>query len=116
MSPLEVDFPGIVIGSAAAGAGSASTFIISNIGQNSMTIQGYAWTTGALTPDSGTATTYTNVTITEDSYGNMLYVLDSNGYFTSANLPAVGTVIAGGESITINALFNTTVRTQIEDL
>jgi hypothetical protein len=110
MSPLEVDFPGIVIGSAAAAAGSASTFIISNIGQNNMIIIGYAWTNGALSPNPGSATTYTNVTTIEASDGDTLYILDSNGYFTSANLPAVGTVIRGGDSITVSALFNTTVR------
>lgn len=115
MSPLQVDFPGIVIGSALAAAGSASTFIISNVGQNNMTINGYAWTTGAQTPDPGTTTTYTNVTMAKDAYGNTTYVLDGNGYFTSANLPPVGTIITGGSSITVNALFNTTVSTTVNN-
>jgi uncharacterized membrane protein len=52
-------------------------------GQSSMTIKGYAWTTGALTPDPGTTTTYTNVTSTYNGNGSTVYALDSNGYFTS---------------------------------
>jgi hypothetical protein len=109
VSPLQVNFPGLVIGSATTAEGTASTFIINNIGQSNMTITGYAWTTGDVSSGSGN-TKYTNVTVTTDPSGNIQYILDSNGYFTSSNLPGVGTTIVGGSSITVNILFNTTVR------
>lgn len=108
ISPSEVDFPGIVLESAAAAEGSSDTFIISNTGQNQMTILGYAFTNGSVEPNSDNPTTWTNVTTT-----NGISVLDINEYFMASNLPAVGTIIPGGDSITVNALFNTTVRPKI---
>jgi hypothetical protein len=100
VNPLQLDFPGLVVGSSNAIAGSADTFIISNLGQNSMKIYGYAYTNGTISADP----VYTNVTTT-----NGVSVLDINGYFTATCLPAPGTVIPGGGSVTVNALFNTTV-------
>lgn len=104
ISPLEVDFPGIVIGSPTTTQGSDDTFVISNLGQKNMTILGYGYTPGAISKDALPNAAYTNVTFTN---GNA--TLDINGYFTSSNLPPVGTVITGGGSITVDAVFNTLV-------
>ncbi len=103
MSPLQVSFPGLIIPSASAYEGSVSSFFISNLGQNSLTTSGYAFATGMYTnsPNSPVA----NVT-----FINGVTVLDVNGYFTSSDLPPVGTVIQGGAAVTVDLLFNTTVR------
>lgn len=103
MAPMEIDFSGIVLGSAAANAGSADTFIISNVGQSNMTILGYAFTAGSIN---------SNATITNVTTINGVSVFDVNSYFTSTNLPAIGTAIPGGASVTVNAMFNTTVCTK----
>jgi hypothetical protein len=102
--PLEVDFSSIVIGSADASSGSENTFVISNLGQNEMTIQGYGYTPGAISKEALADTPYTNITFT-----NGVATLDINGYFTSIDIPALGTVIAGGGSITVDVLFKTAV-------
>jgi hypothetical protein len=104
ISPLEVDFPGIVIGSPTTALGSDDTFVISNLGQSNMTILGYAYTPGAISKGAIGSTTYTNVTFTN---GNA--TLDINGYFTTLNLPPVGTIITGGGSLTVDVVFNTQV-------
>lgn len=106
LSPLQVNFPGIVIGSATATAGSTGSLVINNIGQNAMTILGYAFATGSFANNANS--TVTNVTTT-----NGVADLDINGYFTSMDLPPVGTIIQGGSEITVNILFNTTVRTHL---
>jgi hypothetical protein len=102
MSPLQVSFPGLVVPSAAAHAGSASSLVISNLGQNNMTISGYAFATGTYTNSPNSPVT--NVTFTKG-----VAVLDVNGYFTSSDLPPVGTIIQGGAAVTVDLLFNTTV-------
>ncbi|KAE9379342.1 WSC-domain-containing protein [Stipitochalara longipes BDJ] len=102
MSPLQVSFPGLVVPSALSNAGSASSLIISNLGQNAMNITGYAFATGTYTNSPNSPVT--NVTFTNGSA-----VLDAHGYFTSSDLPPVGTIIQGGASVTVDLLFNTTV-------
>jgi YD repeat-containing protein len=106
INPLMVDFDGVVVGSAAAETGSDSTFIINNIGLSNMTILGLAYTTGSIA--SGNATFY-NLTQSTDANGTTVTVFDANGYFTSEDMPQVGTVIPGGGSITVNANFNSNV-------
>ena len=103
MSPLQVSFPGLIIPSASAYEGSVSSLVISNLGQNTLTISGYAFATGMYTNSPNSPVT--NVTFT-----NGVAVLDVNGYFTSSGLPPVGTVIQGGAAVTVDLLFNTTVR------
>jgi iron transport multicopper oxidase len=96
ISPLQVNFPEVVIGSAAGAGGSFSTFFVQNIGKADLTIiSGYAFSKNQSGP-------YTNVTFRGTT------TLDANGYFTTQNLPAVGTVIQPDGSITISASFNTT--------
>jgi hypothetical protein len=102
ISPLQVSFPGLIVSSAAAYAGSASSLVISNFGQNNMTISGYAFATGTYTNSPNSPVT--NVTFTKG-----VAVLDVNGYFTSSDLPPVGTIIQGGAAVTVDLLFNTTV-------
>jgi hypothetical protein len=97
INPLQVDFAGIVVGSAAAETGSDSTFIINNVGLSPMTILGLAYTNGSVTSNSSV---FYNVT--SDA-------LDVNGYFTSLDMPEVGTVIAGGESVTVSVNFDANV-------
>jgi len=102
MSPLQVSFPGLVVPSA-TNAGSTSSLIISNLGQNAMNITGYAFATGTYT--NSPTSPVTNVTFSKG-----VAVLDVNGYFTSSDLPPVGTIVQGGAAVTVDLLFNTTVR------
>lgn len=95
INPLQVNFPEVVIGSAAGASSSSSTFFVQNIGNADLTILGYAFSTSPSGP-------YTNVTF------STVTNLDANGYFTTPKLPAIGTVIPIDDSITIPALFNTT--------
>jgi WSC domain len=97
--PLQVDFAPLVIGSAAAETGSASTFVIQDIGQSDLVILGYAFTDNIIPTVANT-----NVTVGGSANGNS--VLDKNGVFTSNDLPAVGSVIRNGTSVTVNVLFN----------
>jgi hypothetical protein len=106
MSPLQVDFAGIVVGSAAATTGSDNTFIISNNGLSPMTLLGMAWTNGSISSNSSV---FYNLTAGFNSNGNAVTSFGGGGYFTFTNMPAVGTVIAGGASVTVNANFNTNV-------
>jgi hypothetical protein len=94
ITPLQVTFPGIVIGSASTAA-STGTFIIQNLGSSDMTILGYAYSADSTDP-------YTNVTT-----GASPFVLDENGYFTSQDLPSIGTIIPAGKEVTVHANFNT---------
>jgi hypothetical protein len=102
MSPLQVSFPGLVVPSAQSNAGSVSSLVISNLGQNAMNITGYAFATG---PYNNSA----NSPVTNVTFSKGVAVLDVNGYFTSSDLPPVGTIIQGGAATTVNLLFNTTV-------
>ena len=106
MNPLQVDFDGIVVGSAAQESGSDSTFIINNVGLNPMTILGFAWTSG---PVTSTTSVFKNVT-----RANNVTTFDGNGYFTSPNMPPVGTIIPGGGSVAVDVNFNANVSVQIE--
>jgi hypothetical protein len=101
IAPLQVDFPELVIGSAAAQLGSATTFNIQNIGQSNLTILGYGFT-------NSISNTVADTNVTIDPSANGTCILDDNGVFTSYDLPAVGTVINGGSSITVDVVFQTT--------
>jgi hypothetical protein len=105
MNPLQVDFEGIVVGSAASETGSDSTFIINNVGLTDMTILGLAYTNGSITSSSSI---FYNLTSTKVD-GITTTVFDSNGVFTSTGMPAIGTVIKGGGSMTVKANFKSNV-------
>lgn len=96
LTPPEVDFGGIVVGSPGAATGLDSSMIISNIGSLPLKILGYGYT-GTDMDDGGVS--YQNVTTTQG--GSII----GNG-FTSSDLPAVGTIIAAGQSLTVPVNFN----------
>ncbi|KAL8719693.1 MAG: hypothetical protein Q9225_003325 [Loekoesia sp. 1 TL-2023] len=98
LTPAEVDFGGTVVGSPGAAAGLDSSFIIANIGSSSLTITGYAYTGTDIDNDAGDVS-YINTT--ESKAGTTI----GNG-FTSSDLPAVGSVVAAGQSITVPINFN----------
>ncbi|KAI4221049.1 MAG: hypothetical protein L6R36_007177, partial [Xanthoria steineri] len=98
LSPPEVDFGGIVVGSPGAATGLDSSFIISNIGSSPLKITGYGWS-GADMDDGQNGSAYTNVTQTKE--GSII-----GDDFTSSNLPAVGSIIAAGKSLTVPINFN----------
>jgi hypothetical protein len=102
ISPLQVSFPVLVVPTGSE-TGSPSSLVISNLGQNPMNITGYAFATGTYTNSPNSPVT--NVTVTKG-----VAVLDINGYFTSLDLPPVGTIIQGGASVSVDLLFNTKVR------
>ncbi len=105
MNPLQVSFDGVVVGSAAATTGSDAAFVINNVGMSNMTILGYAYTNTSVT---STTSVFHNLTSTTVN-GVTTTVFDSNGVFTSTDMPAVGTVIEGGSSVTVSANFNSNV-------
>lgn len=98
MSPLQVDFAPVIIGSDAAQEGSDNTVVISNMGKADMTITGYAFTKDSISSNNPV---FTNVTrrITGE------YILDKDGYFTASDLPPVGTVVKAGSSIVVHMNF-----------
>jgi hypothetical protein len=98
--PLQVDFSPLIIGSAAAQQGSASTFVIQDIGQSNLTILGYAFT-------DNISDTVANTNVTVAASANGTSVLDKNGVFFTNDLPHVGTVIQSGASVTVDVVFNT---------
>ena len=79
VNPLQVDFQGIVVGSASQQTGSDSTFIINNVGLGPMTITDFAWTNGSV---SSPTVVFHNLTLTTDGSGNPVTAFDSNGSFT----------------------------------
>lgn len=103
LSPPEVDFGGIVVGSPGAATGLDSSFIISNIGSSPLKITGYGWSGTDMDDDDGGdgyVSSYTNVTTTKDGRS----VIGEG--FTSSDLPAVGSFVAAGKSLTIPVNFN----------
>lgn len=95
VSPAEVDMGGIVIGGPGAATGLDSSFILSNVGLQPLTITGYGYT-----DDTEPPVQYTNVTFGENSQIGEL--------FTSSDLPAVGTIVPPGSSLTIPIKFKAT--------
>ena len=96
IAPTTVDYGGVVLLGNQTVPTISQPFVISNAGQASLTITGYAYTTDDLT---GTTINYTNVTFS-GSNGGVL----GNG-FSSNNLPAVGTQIAGGAQVSVESSF-----------
>ncbi|KAI4172140.1 MAG: hypothetical protein LQ348_006819, partial [Seirophora lacunosa] len=98
LSSPEVDFGGVVVGSPGAATGLDSAFIIANIGSSPLRILGYAYTGTDMDDDDG-ALTFSNVTQTQG--GSKI----GDG-FTSSDLPAVGSFVAAGQSLTVPINFN----------
>lgn len=94
LSPAEVDMGGIVIGGPGAATGLDSSFILSNVGLKPLAITGYGYTDDIEPPAQ-----YTNVTFGKNSRIGEL--------FTSSDLPAIGTVVPPGKSLTIPINFQT---------
>lgn len=102
INPLQVSFPGIVIG--ITESSSTASLSINNIGTDPMTILGYAFAEGEFTnTDTDNLTNVTTI--------NGVSTLDKNGYFTSSDLPPVGTIIQGGSGLSVDLVFNSTVYT-----
>lgn len=93
ISPQEVDFGGIVIGSGSATSGLEGAIIISNLGSQVLTFLGFSW------EDATEGSPSFNVSTAPDGSKTV-----GDG-FTSASFPNVGSSIAVGGSITIPLLF-----------
>ncbi len=93
VSPVQVNFGGLVIGGDGAVPNVASQFILSNQGLAPLTILGYGWTTESL-EDSPQ---FTNTTAGAGA------VLGEG--FTSDGLPAIGSVIQASSAVTVRATF-----------
>lgn len=95
VAPTTVDYGGIVI----IGSSNISTisipFTISNAGEGSMTILGYAYTYNYL----GSNSIFTNATQTDGLW-------DLGLGFTSLSLPLINSVINGSSAITIQSTFD----------
>lgn len=106
VNPLQVDFSTVTVTNTSTGpvssGASDSTFVLSNIGEAALEILGYAYTTGNPVEDE---TTFTNLT----TDGNGIIILDSNGYFSTTELPALESIISAGSSLTIEVDFNTNI-------
>lgn len=86
-----------MIGSQAAEAGIENSIVITNIGLAPLEILGYSWTEDSLgDPEAPVWTNVTEVSTGTFSVGDV---------FTALSLPAVGTVIGPGVSITVTLKF-----------
>ena len=93
LSPAEVDFGGIVIGGNSTPDASDNSFVISNLGNLTMTITGYGYA-----DDLDPPVDYTNTTASV----NGTRIGDN---FVSSDLPAKGTQVAPGQSIIVPVSF-----------
>ncbi|CAZ85758.1 unnamed protein product [Tuber melanosporum] len=96
ISPVEADFGGIVIGSAAAEAGVPGSMVVQNVGSTDMHITGYGWTIESL---EGGNPNWVNVT----ENGSANHTVGPGFY--AVDLPAVGSTVGPGQSITVNLNF-----------
>jgi iron transport multicopper oxidase len=95
ISPGEVDFGGIVVDGSGQASGLSAAVIVSNIGLQILTFTGFAWTNG-----TGDNPSYTNLTTNPDGSQQVGVA------FSSISLPAVGSTLAPGASVTIPLNFN----------
>ncbi|KAL8948865.1 MAG: hypothetical protein Q9222_004981 [Ikaeria aurantiellina] len=94
VAPSTIDYSGIVILDEDDIPTNSLPFTISNAGVAPLTILGYGYTDQELDDDPP----FTNV-----SFAQKPYFLGEG--FSSSNLPAVGTVIPGGQSISVDSTF-----------
>ncbi|KAI9812256.1 MAG: hypothetical protein M1826_002927 [Phylliscum demangeonii] len=88
LSPSEVDFGGLVLGSPGAPSGIDSSFLMTNSGNQTLTITGYGYTTDPASQQ------YQNGSATNTGY-------DIGASFTSTNLPPLSGQINSGQSVTV---------------
>jgi iron transport multicopper oxidase len=93
ISPKEVDFGGIVIGSAGQVSGVSASIIVSNLGQQPLLFQGFAW------DDAKASNVFHNLTTTTEGS-----TMVGNG-FTSDRFPHVEDALAPGTSISVPLTF-----------
>ena len=96
IAPVTVDYSGLVILDPNDIPTNSLSFTISNAGLANLTILGYAYTTDDLDDDD---IDYTNTTFTED-------VQDLGYGFSASDLPPVGTVIGGGDQVSVDSTFD----------
>ncbi len=96
VTPNEVDFAGLVLGTPQADNGVPGSFIITNAGSSTMTITGYAFA----------ASLDASVTYTNSTNGVNGTILGPN--FTSKNIPAVGSTVQPGQSLSVSIIFYAT--------
>lgn len=89
ISPQEVDFGSIVVGSGTAETGISGAVIVSNLGNQVLTFSGFAW------DEATESDVYHNLTTGSDGLKTV-----GNG-FTSSSFPNVGDSISVGGSITV---------------
>jgi iron transport multicopper oxidase len=97
ISPPELDFGGLVVGTGGTPQTSSLNVIISNLGSQALNFTGLAWTESL---DNNTVS-WNNIT----SNGNGTYITGTA--FTSPLLPQIGDTVAPGSSITVPLSFTT---------
>ncbi|KAK4984994.1 hypothetical protein LTR50_006268 [Elasticomyces elasticus] len=96
LAPLTVDFGGLVLGVSGGSLSSTLSFTIANLGSAPMTMLGYSYTKDGV-GDSSIA--FTNST-------NNAGTWDLGMGFTSDSLPAVGSVLQAGQSLSVPTTFS----------
>ncbi|KAF8437730.1 WSC domain-containing protein [Terfezia claveryi] len=98
LTPPEVSFGGVVVGSPDAIAGVTSSMFINNLGKQSLELTGYAYTLDESDTDW--------VDVQPPANDSSVWIL--NDGFT-AKLPPLGTVLEGGASIAVELRFTASV-------
>ena len=96
LTPVTVDYSGLVLLNNQSIPTVTLPLVIDNSGLSALTITGYAYTTDDLDDDD---IDYTNVTFNGGT-------AELGVGFTSSNLPAVGTVVNAGQSISVDTTFD----------
>ena len=96
LTPVTVDYGGVVILPNQTAPTISLPFVIANAGSSPMTILGYAYTTDAL---SSPTINYINTTFAADGTAAL-----GHG-FTSSNLPPVNTVIQANQQVSVSSTF-----------
>lgn len=97
LTPVTVDFGGLVVGVPGKESTASKPFSIANLGSQPLTIKSYAYTTDALDEAD---VNFTGVTKTNG-------VWDLGYGFTSLNLLEPGTVLEAGKAVTVEATLST---------
>lgn len=100
LTPVTVDYSGIVLLENQTTPSNTLPFVIANSGLSPLTITGYAYTQDDL--DDGDAV-YTNATFFPNGTMDLGF-----GAFTSNNLPVVGTVLQAGSQVSVQSTFQPT--------